>query len=178
MSEICDDLILTQRCRKGGRPLQQRRMNQRMICSGSREGSVHSRACGEKRPRGSRTSTQRIGTTGFPLWHHTAVAEQNSITRSPSPYQPGTVTRRQRVLVRISTSERLGKRTPLVRGRPFVPGRRRGIGSERAASSRSRVMQITPRRDNAASRSKAAKPISVTSTSSRSGTHRRTCRII
>jgi hypothetical protein len=33
----------------------------------------------------------------MPPWRHTAVAEQNSISRSPSPYQPGTVTRRQRV---------------------------------------------------------------------------------
>jgi hypothetical protein len=105
-----------------------------MICSGSYPGSVHKSAWGEKRPRGSRSSTQRMGTTGIPPRRHTAVPEQNSTMRSPSPSQPDTVTRRQRVLVRISTSERFGRRAPLVRGRPLIPGRRCGAGSKRAAS--------------------------------------------
>ena len=39
-------------------------------------------------------------------------------------------------------------------------------------------MQITPRRDRAASRSRAAKPLSATSTSSRSGSQRRACSTI
>ena len=52
----------------------QRWTNQRTICSGSRAGSVQSRACGSKRCRGSRSSTQRIGTTGEPAWRQTAVA--------------------------------------------------------------------------------------------------------
>ena len=67
------------------------------ICSGSRAGSVQSSACGSKRCCGSRSSTQRIGRTGKPAWRQTAVAEQISTARSPSPYQPGTVTRTQLV---------------------------------------------------------------------------------
>ena len=122
----------------------QRWTNQRTICSGSRAGSVQSRACGSKRRWGSRSSTQRIGTTGRPAWRQTAVAEQISTTRSPSPYQPGTVTRCQRVVSSTSTSARVGRRAPLVRGRPTVPGRRGGAGSYSAASSRRRVMQVRP----------------------------------
>jgi hypothetical protein len=36
---------------------------------------------------GSRSNTQRIGTTGMPLWRHTAVLVASSTRRSPSPYQ-------------------------------------------------------------------------------------------
>ena len=53
-------------------------------------------------------SAQRIGTTGKPAWRQTAVSEQISTTRSPSPYQPGTVTRCQRVVLSAKTSIRLG----------------------------------------------------------------------
>ena len=71
---------------------------------------------------------QRIGTIGSPAWRQTAVSEQISTTRSPSPYQPGTVTCCQRVVLSASTSARVGKRSPLVLGRPMVPGRRGGAG--------------------------------------------------
>ena len=60
-----------------------------------------------------------IGTTGSPAWRQTAaVAEQNSKVRSPSPYQPGTVARTQRVPPAARRSARFGRRAPLVRGRP------------------------------------------------------------
>src|SRR3954447_10406845 len=157
-----------------------RRTNQRTTCSGSRAGSVRSRAWGSKRPRGSRSSTQRIGTTGEPAWRHTAVPEQTSTTRSPSPYRPGTAISAQRVPASARTAERFGRRAPLVRGRPTVPGRRGGAGSYRAASSRRRVTRIRPRRTSAARRSRAAKLASPTSTTSRPGSQRRawraTCR--
>jgi hypothetical protein len=93
------------------------------------KGSVHSRAWASNRPCGSRNRTQRSGTTGSPAWRHPAVAEQNSTTHSPCPYQSGTLTRCQRVVVAASTSARLGRRRPLVRGRRLVPGRRGGTGS-------------------------------------------------
>ena len=38
-------------------------------------------------PLGSRTSTQRMGTGGRPVWYQTAVAEVISTRRWPSPYQ-------------------------------------------------------------------------------------------
>src|SRR4051795_9344763 len=38
------------------------------------------KACGSKRRLGSRSSTQRIGTTGRPAWRQTAVSEQISTT--------------------------------------------------------------------------------------------------
>src|SRR4051812_48070175 len=53
----------------------QRWTNQVRICNGSRVRSVQSRACGSKRPWGSRRSTQRIGTVGRPAWCQTAVEE-------------------------------------------------------------------------------------------------------
>ena len=62
---------------------------------------MQSRACGSNRPRGSRTSTHRIGTTGIPPCRQTAVLVLVlvlvliSMSRSPPPYQPGTVTRTQ-----------------------------------------------------------------------------------
>jgi hypothetical protein len=151
----------------------QRRTNQRTIRSGSRAGSVQSKACGSKRRWGSRSSTQRIGRTGKPAWRQTAVAEQISTTRSRSPYQPGTTTRRQLVASSASTSERFGRRAPLVRGRPTVPGRRGGAGSYSAASSRRRVMPVRPYRASATRKSKAAKLLSPNSTISRPGRHRR-----
>src|SRR3954470_4406178 len=56
----------------------QRCTNQRTICTGSWARSVQSRACGSKRRWGSRSSAQRIGTTGSPAWHQTACPEQIS----------------------------------------------------------------------------------------------------
>src|ERR671912_241223 len=71
-------------------------------------------------------STQRTGTTGRPACRQTAVSEQISTTRSPSLYQPGTATRCHGVALSASTSARVGRRSPLVRGRPTAPGRRGG----------------------------------------------------
>src|SRR3954464_4644467 len=71
----------------------QRWTNQVRICNGSRVRSVQRRACGSKRPWGSRRSTQRIGTVGRPAWCQTAVEEWISTVRSPPPYQLGTVMR-------------------------------------------------------------------------------------
>src|SRR3954467_767182 len=65
----------------------------------------------------------------MPLWRQTAVSEQISTMRSPSPYQPGTVRRCQRVALSASTSARVGRRSPLVRGPPRGPGRRRARGA-------------------------------------------------
>ena len=73
----------------------------------------------------------------------------------------------QRVPASARTSARFGRRAPLVRGRPTVPGRRGGAGSYRAASSRRRVTQTSPCRASAARKSRAAKLLSPTSTSSR-----------
>src|SRR3954468_4157665 len=112
----------------------QRWTNQVRICNGSRVRAVQRRAWGSKRPWGSRRSTQRIGTVGRPAWCQTAVEEWISTVRSPPPYQLGTVMRCHCVAVSISAAERLGRRWPLARGRPRVPGLRGGAGSERGAS--------------------------------------------
>src|SRR3954466_6820473 len=58
--------------------------------------------------------------------------------RSARPYQPSTLTRCQDVAGSASRSSKLGRRAPLTRGRPSVPGIRGGAGSYRPASSRSR----------------------------------------
>ena len=102
-----------------------------------------------------------------------AVAEQISTARSPSPYQLGTVTRIQRVSWWARTSARFGRRAPLVRGRPTIPGLRGGAGSYSAASSRKRVMPMRPCRAKVTRNSKAAKLLSPRSTISRPGSQRR-----
>src|SRR3954470_13116505 len=58
--------------------------------------------------------------------------------RSAWPYQPSTLIRCQAVAGSASCSSKLGRRAPLTRGRPSVPGIRGGAGSYRRASSRSR----------------------------------------
>ncbi|WP_262270950.1 argininosuccinate synthase domain-containing protein [Microvirga yunnanensis] len=97
-------------------------------------------------------------TIGSELLLHTANLSQNSLPRLNnsikrhgfsglfgSPYVQSVVSRQQKaaalasigltfltdrnVLVRFSTSDRVGMRAPLVRGRPAVPGRRHGAGS-------------------------------------------------
>ena len=61
----------------------QRGANQVKIALGSAFQFVHKNACGSNLPWGSRTSTQRIGTGGLPLWYHTAVPLAISTVRSP-----------------------------------------------------------------------------------------------
>jgi hypothetical protein len=78
-------------------------------CCGSSAGSEQSRACGSKRRHGSRSNTQRIGTTGKPAWRQIALPEQISRMRSLSPYQPGTVTRCQWVVLSADTSARVDR---------------------------------------------------------------------
>ena len=68
----------------------------------------------------------------------------------------------------------VGSRSPVRLGRPLVPDRRGGAGTNRRASSRSRVTTQTWAR-TASSRSIAEKPLSATATMRRSGNHRATC---
>jgi hypothetical protein len=94
------------------------------------------------------------------------------------PAGPGTTTLTQRVSSSTRTAASFGRRAPLVRGRPTVPGWRGGAGSYKAASNRRRVMQTSPWRARAARRSRAAKLLSPSSTTSRPGSHRRACKPI
>src|SRR5215218_8503438 len=65
----------------------QRITNQETIFCGSAPRSVHKRAWVLDWPCGSRTNTQRRGTANKPVEYHTAVSEEISTIRSPSPYQ-------------------------------------------------------------------------------------------
>ncbi len=64
------------------------------------------------------------------------------MVRSPAPYQSGTTTACQLVPGSARTLVKVGRRMPLVRGRPIVPGGRGGAGSWSAASSRGRVIAV------------------------------------
>ena len=68
-----------------------------------------------------------------------------------------------------------GQALPCEAGPPFVPGRRGGVGSYRTALRRKRVMQAALRRLRVAKNSRAAKPLSATTTSSRPGSQRQAC---
>src|SRR5215208_2968644 len=74
-------------------------------------------------------NTQRTGTANKPVEYHTAVSEAISTVRSLSPYQLASVVGFQTVLGSSATSERLGKRSPFMRGLPIWPGLRGGAGS-------------------------------------------------
>ncbi len=69
--------------------------------------SVQRKPCGSNSSATSRTSSQRIGTR-LPGWYQRAVPEISSTCRSVRPYQPATVTRRQRVLGSTRRSARVG----------------------------------------------------------------------
>jgi hypothetical protein len=71
---------------------------------------------------GSRINTQRNGTAGKPVEYQTAVLETISIVRFCLPYQFATMIDFQPVEESSATTERLGKRSPLSRGRPICPG--------------------------------------------------------
>ena len=85
------------------------------------------------RLRGSRTSTQRIGTGGLPQWYQTAVWEASSTTRTVPSYQATgeafQETSGKPSCSFPSCSFRVGRRAPFTRGRPFWPGRRGGAGA-------------------------------------------------
>jgi len=84
----------------------------------------------------------RSGSTGRPPWGQTAGPVASSTSRRPSPYQPAMVTRCQAVVASVRTADSSGSRSPVTRGRPFVPGRRGGTGVNSRASSRRRVMHV------------------------------------
>ena len=157
--------------------IDQRRMNQPSMSAGSVSVSVASRAWGLRRLAGSRTSSQRNGTTGLPGWLQTAHPVASSTWRSPVPYQSGTVCSRHLVAGSVSRCSRVGSRPPVRGGLPTERGERRGAGANRRASSRRRVTTQTRER-TASSRSMAAKPLSATATMRRSGSQRATCRSI
>lgn len=90
--------------------------------------SVHKRAWGSKCPKGSRMRTQRNGTTGLPGWYQTAVSDVMSNGRMVPSYQ-GAATLVHVVWEECSRVWRVGRRSPLRRGRPFCPGVRGGAGS-------------------------------------------------
>ena len=107
--------VSTPRCRRTSwkvTSICQRKTNHDRIRSGSAVRSVHSRAWVAKVPCGSRTSTQRRGTGGNPVWYQTPVSETTSTVRSPPPYQSATVTGFQAVLGSSATTARLGRRLP------------------------------------------------------------------
>src|SRR3954451_12219007 len=102
--------VSTPRCRRTSANVtstDQRRTNQRSTSSGSASGSVHRKPCGSNSPAASRTRSQRTGTR-LPGWYQSAVPEIRSIRRSVRPYQPATVTRRQRVFGSARRSARVG----------------------------------------------------------------------
>jgi hypothetical protein len=137
---------------------------------GGTDGLVHRKASGSRRPSGSRTSTQRIGTTGVPGWYHTAVPLTYSIPR-PERHRVrfDRTARRQTVARSVKRARKVGWRAPLA-GVRRLPGRSDG-GSNRRASRRSRVTAITYGL-SASSNSSAANSPSITATSSRSGNQR------
>src|SRR5215212_2216136 len=106
----------------------QRLTNHEMICSGSVARSVQRSAWGWNSSCGSRINTQRNGTAGKPVEYQTAVLETISIVRFCLPYQFATMIGFQPVEESSATTERLGKRSPLSRGRPIWPGYRGGAG--------------------------------------------------
>ena len=150
----------------------QRRTNQDRISAGSASRSVQRNPWGRNSRSGSRTSTQRSGTTGSPGWCHRAVPEQTSTRRSAPPYQPRTTKRLQRVRWSSRRRASVGRRSPTRRGRPIVRGVRGGGGANRRASRRMRVTTTTRRR-TASSSSSAAKLLSATATTRRPGSQRR-----
>ena len=79
-----------------------RRTNQARICSGSAASSVHRNACGLNVFCGSRTRSQRNGTTGRPLLYQTALPVAISTALPPWPYQCDSVTLRQPRRTRVS----------------------------------------------------------------------------
>src|SRR5918911_4693746 len=62
--------------------------------------------------------------TNKPVEYHTAVSEAISTVRSLSPHQLASVVGFQTVLGSSATAERLGKRSPFMRGLPIWPGLR------------------------------------------------------
>ena len=63
-------------------------------------------------------STQRTDTANKPVEYHTAVLEAISTIRSPLPYQLAILAIFQTVVGSWATTERLGSRSPFMRGLP------------------------------------------------------------
>jgi hypothetical protein len=123
------------------------------------------------------------GDWGGPACYHPAVAVAPATARGPWPSHYSTLTGVQRVFSSAHTASSVGRRFPVSRGRPRVLGGRGGSGSERAASSRSRVLSLvrgTVRGTvlTGSRRARAAKLLLATKTSAPAGTHRTTRRSI
>ena len=150
-----------------------------MIRKGSASVSVQTSACVLIWQSGSLISTHLICTGGLPQRYQTAVSDVISSVRA-GPSFHGTDTRLQDTsgLSRSSMGE--GSRFPFRRGLPICPGTLSGAGSKSAASSLSLLMNVTGwRRDWQLCRSsRAAYPMSVTTTMLRSGSQRRSWIII
>ncbi len=90
----------------------QRETNHWRISTGAASRSVQRKACGGSSPRGSRTSSQRMGTGGDPPRYQTAVPVAIWMTRLVRPYQRATVWRCQTVPASCSTCVSVGRRLP------------------------------------------------------------------
>src|SRR5215204_3170963 len=75
------------------------------------------------------TQEESRGTANRPVEYHTAVCEAISTSRSLSPYQLAIVVCFQSVVDSSATTERLGRRSPFMRGLPICPRRLGGAGS-------------------------------------------------
>src|SRR5713101_4678099 len=118
-----------------------------------------------------------MGKGGSPPWYQTAVPEVILTWRlvSLSHWQLFGRCQTVRGLARTCCSE--GRRVPTKRGRPLTPFLRGGAGRNRRASRRRRVIQMTGRGrlTSRASRSRAAKAPSATTTRVRVGNQRWAC---
>ena len=144
----------------------------RVAVSGRCTGRPAARTC----PPGSRTSTQRIGTTGRPAWYQTAVPETiSTVALAPAvPVRhadppPGRV----RLGARRSAERRQALALAAAGGRLARPARRCRLvqaGVEAQAGDDSRPCRRTAPRS-----SRAAKLLSATATMRRPGSQRRSC---
>src|SRR5262249_37171811 len=101
-----------------------------------------SSACVGKIPRGSRISTQRIGTGGNPVEYQTGVWERISIGRSRSPYQRGMRGSLQGGDGSSRWHERVRSRSPNRRGGRLAWGERGGVGANKRACRRRRATTV------------------------------------
>src|SRR5918994_1577370 len=108
--------------------------DQQTIFLGSASRSVYRRACLLNSPCESRIRTQHTGTAGKPVEYHPAEAEAISSVRCPLPYQLAILVGYPTVFGSLATTDRLGSRSPSMRGLPIWPGRRGGAGSLRGPS--------------------------------------------
>src|SRR5713101_5142968 len=69
------------------------------------------------------------GDRGFPRGYHTVVSVATSTCRGSSPYHCSTSNEVHWVFSSANTASSVGRRLPVSRGRPLVPGAREGGGS-------------------------------------------------